>query len=147
MSFAPLLACLASLPLAYAADPVAVEREIVFLLDTSASMTDRRGAFPNYDAALAAARSKAERILSHYAEDPSVVVSLYHFGDIRTSSGTDDWEPKLRPIAEQVGARVAIETFDAFFLPRAMRTENRTTPIRGPTSRPRCTRSCPTGTT
>jgi hypothetical protein len=117
MSFAPLLACLASLPLAYAADPVPVEREIVFLLDTSGSMTSQRGAFPNYDAALAAARSKAERIVSHYAEDPSVVVSLYHFGDIRTSSGTDDWEPNLRPIAEQVGARAAIEKFGTFFLP------------------------------
>jgi hypothetical protein len=110
-----LLPLIAGLCGARAEEPARPQRELVFLLDTSGSMTSRTGDFPDYDAALATARGKAERVLAEYVDDPTVVVSLYHFGDIRRGA-SGEWEPNLRPVVEKVDARAATAAFDGFFL-------------------------------
>lgn len=87
------------------------------MLDRSKSMTDikdAKGPFANYDESLVAARAKATSILAPYVDDPSVVVSLVHFGDIRQDGAT--WTPDLRYVAEKAAADDAMEKFDDFFL-------------------------------
>jgi hypothetical protein len=100
---------------AYAGEP----REFVFLLDRSASMTSKKGSFQDYDAAIGAAKVKAGQLLSPYADDPNVSVSLYFFGDIHEAEGEGEWAPNLERMSGDAPVPVskALGLLNDFFLP------------------------------
>jgi hypothetical protein len=93
-----------------------LRREVVFLIDVSASMPRRLGGgkFADFAAVVQAARTKAHTMLEPFEGDDSVSVSFYRFGNIQQDAD-GAWQPDLRPVADNVSVREAIAGLDEYF--------------------------------
>ena len=110
-----LLVAGASCSIANAADSE-VKREVVFLVDVSASMPSALGGgrFASFEGVVEAARIKAGSMLGPFEGDESVTVSFYRFGNIQ-EDGQGGWKPDLRAVAKGVPVSEAIAGLDEYF--------------------------------
>ena len=102
------------------ADEPAAEREVIFLLDVSASMPFKLGDGPDqadsFDEVISRASARARAMLEPYRSEPGIRVSFYRFGDI-VEDERRGWRPDLRVDRENLAVGEAITYLDDFFLP------------------------------